>query len=64
MKTVEEIKSCLCNGDYARIGKMVGVSRNYAKKLMDRPTSARFEAVIKAAEKVAKSNIDLGLVTP
>lgn len=61
MQTTDEIKQHLCTGDYAKVAKLAGVSRDYAIKLMNRPTAARHKAVVKAAAKVANANRKLGL---
>ena len=63
MKTADEIKQHLLTGDYAKIGKLVGVSPNYAIKLMGRTTSSKHKTVLDAARKVANANIKLGLTS-
>lgn len=61
MRTVQEIKRHLRNGDMAKVAQLAGVTRKYAIKLMERPTAAKHADVIKAAKKVAKSNLKLGV---
>ena len=45
----------------AKVAQLAGVTRKYAIKLMERPTAAKHADVIKAAKKVAKSNLKLGV---
>lgn len=59
METVEEIKQHLGPGDYSRIGKRVGISRKYARVLLDRPTASLFPMVLQAAKEVAEFNANL-----
>ncbi|RIV21349.1 hypothetical protein DYU11_18255 [Fibrisoma montanum] len=61
MKTVQEVKSYLRNGDMTKIAKMAGVTRKHADVILRRPTSKRFEIVFKAAKKIASANQRLGI---
>ncbi|RZM20618.1 MAG: hypothetical protein EOO88_35670 [Pedobacter sp.] len=61
MSNIQEIKQHLASGDYTRIGKMLGISRKYARILLNRPTASKHDEAVRAAQKVANSNIDLGL---
>lgn len=57
----DEIKQHLSTGDYVKIGKLVGISSNYAIKLLGRPKAKKHKAVVAAAEKVATLNMEIGL---
>ena len=61
MNTVEEIKEHLAFGDWGKVAKMAGVTRQHAIVIAGRPGSKRFNEVISAAKKIAQSNIKLGL---
>ena len=61
METPQEIKSHLRSGDYAKVGKIAGVSRVYAHKLMNRPNAKKHKDVLQAALQVATANLNLGL---
>ena len=56
MSNIQEIKKHLGHGDYTRIGKMVGVTRKYARVLLERPNAALHSEVLNAARKVARFN--------
>ena len=61
METVQEIKSHLRNGDMAKVGEIVGVTRTHAIMLLRRPTAKRHVEVLEAAKRVATANKNLGL---
>ncbi|MBO0953124.1 hypothetical protein [Fibrella forsythiae] len=61
METAKEIKQHLRNGDFNKVAKLAGVTREYAIILLGRPTARRYKAVLKAARKVAKANLKMGL---
>ncbi|WP_080058328.1 hypothetical protein [Spirosoma aerolatum] len=56
MSNIQEIKKHLGHGDYTRIGRIVGVTRKYARVLLERPNAALHKEVLKAAKKVADFN--------
>lgn len=58
----EEIKKHLTRGDYAKIGKMCGISRKYARILLDRPGADRHQQVVTAARILARFNLENGIV--
>lgn len=59
MATIEEIKRHLGNGDYARIGKKLGITRKYARVLLTRPKAKLYYKALKAAEEIANFNASL-----
>lgn len=61
MKNNQHVKDHLGYGDYSKIAKMVGISRNHAIQIMRRPTAKRYNEVLRAAEKVARANRKLGV---
>lgn len=61
MNTADEIKKHLGFGDWAKVAKMVGISRKHAIVVMGRPGSKRYNDVVKAAKKIAQSNVKLGV---
>jgi hypothetical protein len=61
MKTEQEIKSHLRNGDYSKIAEILGVKRTYAIMILRRPTAERYNEALEVAKKVAEANQKLGL---
>lgn len=61
MKTTEEIKEYLRQGDWVKVAQITRLNYDNARKAFNRPGSKRHSVVVKAARKVAQFNQKNGI---
>lgn len=61
LETLEEIKKYLRRGDFIKVAAKAKLTVLNVRKILIRPNSKRYQAVLNAAREIAKYNISLGL---